>query len=63
MKVRVLRHIGCGLTFTGAILAGLFPDQTCGKQLACPAPSPGTAAVKPPTGGFEIDSDLQGAQI
>jgi hypothetical protein len=59
MKARTLRHIICGLTFTAAILAGLFPVQTYGAPTGCPAPSPGTAPVSPPTGGFALDGNLE----
>jgi hypothetical protein len=73
MKARTFFHIVCGLIISGVILVGLFRDQTYGAKptpnptatpalapsSACAGPTPGTAPVNPPAGGFGIDGDLQ----
>jgi hypothetical protein len=73
MKARTLRHIVCGLTLTGATLAGLFADRAYGVKptptptptatpfasINCPPPPGGTALITPPAGGFALDGNLQ----
>src|SRR5205085_657732 len=52
------RRVGLSCTFKSLITLFLFTSLIFTKTFAQFNPSPGTAAVSPPTGGFGIDGDL-----